>query len=140
VIGKAIYAQLSGNAGVQALVGAPTDPDGPRIWPEAKPGLTNYPALVYTSSVIEAPSTYTGRSNLTKFQVNVMCIARTKKEAEALAAAALSPLDSTRGTWGGVVVQLCWYEDRQEERITIGDDQENVFESITLTFNAWAQL
>jgi hypothetical protein len=134
MIGKAVYAQLAASVGVTALV-------GDRIWPQAKPGLTNYPALVYDAGIDEAIVSYSGDSGLKKFLVPVRAIARTYAEAQQLAEAVRTALTHHgRVTWGTIVIQGSFFENSEEERITIPDDEETVFESIVYTFTVWAEI
>lgn len=82
---SAVYAALSGAAGVTALVST-------RIYPDVRDQETTLPAIVYVRTGTSYDYNIHGSLDLTRTTVAAMCFAVTRAGAEALADAAQTAL------------------------------------------------
>ena len=86
-----LFARLSGDAAVAALVGT-------RIYPIRAPQAAALPRIVFARQEGENLGTLNGRGTHDRLQVLVECFAATVEQARALATAATLALDAWRGT------------------------------------------
>jgi len=90
-----IYAALSGNAPLVALVGA-------RIYPDAMPEETEYPAIVYSRGATEPIRTIHGSAVVAAFvDVSVSCWGNTRTQADLVATGAIAAIEAAGETWTG---------------------------------------
>lgn len=107
-IGKAIFAQLSTTAGINALIGT-------RVYPQTVPETSRqYPCIVYSGEEGEIDETYTGGSGVAFQNVKIACQATSFAAMDVLAKATFDALSDKSGVWGGVKVQGCFYEGEDE--------------------------
>jgi hypothetical protein len=125
--GKAIYGRLSTVDAVSALVGN-------RIEPLESGQAREYPRIAYDPDDAERPGGYTSGSGITFTDVSVYCVARTYAGAVALATAVRDAMDRQTGTWGGVVVQGCFFQNCNEDRGDPGTGTDNSAFSHELIF------
>lgn len=91
----AIYAALSGHAPLTALVGA-------RIYPDAMPEETEYPAVVYSRAATEPIRTIHASAVVAAFiDVSVSCWGKTRTQADLVATNAIDALEAAGETWTG---------------------------------------
>lgn len=98
MIEKAIYAKLSGDAAVSALVAA-------RVYPNLAPQDTTLPYIVFkevTSQVYQSKTP--GNDGLSRSDVEVHCVAEEQLDANTLAEEVREALHGFSGTVGGVAV------------------------------------
>jgi len=114
-IGKYIYATLSADAAVSAIVGT-------RIFPVFMPMQADYPAIVYTVNNEPHDQTKDHAGNLDRATVTMHLWADVAQGAQAysvledLDTAIRDALDFVEGTAGGVTVELCRYGGTQDGR------------------------
>ena len=134
MIGDAIFARLSTNSPVAAVVGT-------RIYPEVSTENV-YPLIVYAAE--PAGETCLGPpSRLRQYALAVTCEARTYQGAQDLAAivkAALSKTDGVCEYWGDTVtVQSCIYENATDGHDTDDANPERIFYFCEQTYSLWAR-
>ena len=96
-----LYAKLSGDAGVSALVGT-------RIYPLLMPQEPTLPAIVYQRiSTVPLGQSHQGGNHLNRARMQLACHATTILAAKQLAQAVWRALDGDSGTWSNVTVQSC---------------------------------
>ena len=116
--GKAIYGKLSTDPTITALCAI-------RIYPAKSPQeQATYPLVIYAGDGGETIASFSGPSGLRKEKITVGCIGRTYASMDALSAAVRNSLDNESGTWGGVVVQGCFFEDEREDHLSSEDTGE----------------
>jgi hypothetical protein len=106
-LGDAIYAILSENVGVAALVPATLSNVDFNIFPDLAPetiGIVPYIVYKRISGIEDA--TLSGDSNLCDSRVQIDCVHPTYAGAKALGVAAMAALQVYAGTIGGVTVQV----------------------------------
>lgn len=100
MIGKAIYSILSNDAGVTALVGT-------KIYPDIIPLGTAYPATVYSVVSTTPTNVKDGASTLDATVVQVDIYSDDYSEAQSIASAIRTALDTYSGTVATVKVDSC---------------------------------
>jgi len=108
---EALYAHLSGDADVAALV-------GDRIYPLLVPQDADLPALAYQRISGVPIYAHDGPPGLARARVQITCLGRSYSEAKDLAArvrAALSGYRGTMGGAGGVEVGAAFIENHRDE-------------------------
>lgn len=97
-----LFAVLSGNTGVNALVG--TDPS--RIYPVLAPESPTYPYIVYHDISEVVPNAMgSGTTDIVRRRYQFDCYGETDTDCRTLAAAVIAALDRYQGTSSGVVIQ-----------------------------------
>lgn len=117
MVGKAVYAKLSGNAGVTAICST-------RIFPEIATQEAAYPFVTYTVDTTRPTDTKDGVSPLDVVTVSIMSFANTNAQAQDLAEAVRTALDRQSGTMGGVNVQSIRFASQQSAQM---DFDKHVF-------------
>ena len=132
IIGKAIYAALSGNSAVNAIVSG-------RIYPAIGPEVgKDFPEIVYGGDAEAQEQEYAGPDALTSQSVRIECHALTYAAADALANAVRVVLDGQSGTWGGIVVQGAFLDDASEATEANDDaGQESVIYVFEQQYTFW---
>lgn len=88
-----VYSALSGHAPLVALVST-------RIYPDAMPEKTIYPAVVYSRSATEPIRTIHGSIVASAFiDLSVSCWGKTRTQADAVADAAIDALEAAKQNW-----------------------------------------
>lgn len=135
--GKAIYAQLAGDAPVAAIVGT-------RIYPELAPEQETFPVIVYHLSAGDSGSSYAGNVSPMKHTLTILAVVEKTPGAgspyatlDDLGVKIKAALDDQAGTWGGVVVQGAFFEDQSDDVITIGDEADRRFYIREQTYTVW---
>lgn len=102
-----IYAVLTGDAGVSALVGT-------RIYPLVVPQDASLPAIAYQR--VSGGPTYTqdGDANLTPARFQFTCLGSSYSQAKAVATAVRAAISGASGTWDDVTVGACLVETDQD--------------------------
>ena len=131
MLGKAIYARLSEDSGVAALVGT-------RVYPfEQPPQNRVYPLITYKIGGDEDDiQTYDGASQLTDDSVDVACIAESYSAAAELNEAIKAALNGQLGTWGGIVVKGAFKDPGEHDVQTPGDTDKKFF-IIESSYTIW---
>ena len=124
---QALYAYLTGHAGLSALVGT-------RVYPEYLPDAPTYPAVVYQR--VSGLASYThdsavGAGDFDRARIQFDCWADTYAGVKAVRAQLIAALSAYRGTMGGVggvtiggvfkANELDWPEREAEKRRAIVD-------------------
>ena len=121
----AIYAQLSGDAGVTALVGA-------RIYAQRLPQRPTLPALSYTSISKIRPQAMGVATGLSETRVQVDAWATDYATVRGLADAVRAALERARGSIGGVTVQDILPENEGDAL-----DDEGTRYRVSLDWRVW---
>ena len=133
IIGKAIYAILSGNATVSSAVGQNISA---QMAPEAT-RTGGYPQIVYESHGTENSKTNDGKSGFVQQRIRIFCQALSYDTADALSQAVNSVMMGLpKGTYGGLTVAGAFFagEDEGTEAIgPVGQDVLVYFKSIDYT-------
>lgn len=114
-VGQAIFWKLTNTAEIAALLGT-------RVYPHKPDPVTQpvYPLIVYQPEGEQL----LGAGCTTYSQVvNVACLANSEETAKSLATLARDSLHKQKGSWGGVSVVACFYQDGSEsvDKLPIGD-------------------
>ena len=134
MIGKAIYARLSTDAGVAAIV--PTRAGGSKaIYPNTAPDEL-LPMIVY--SVQQEDEDSLTSFAMKEFTVVITAAAATYAGAQQLAAAARASLDRQGGTWGGIPVRGFYLKGSAEDSYADGGNPENLIHTVEDTYRVWA--
>lgn len=128
----AVYARLTGHAGVSALAAT-------RVYPKRLPQNPTLPALTYQKVSARHVSSMEGSSNLQGALVQVDAYGRTYAEAKALVRQVQLALEGFRGTAGGVNVQGVLFVTDQD--MTDDQDANLVGEQhrVSMDFRVWHQ-
>lgn len=124
--GKYIYAKLSADAGVTALIGSGSDI---RLYPVYLPQKAAYPAVVYTVGNAPNSNSKTDASTHDRAKVTFHIWADAAQgqngyqSVEDIDAAIRAALDYVEGTAGGVTVDICHYDSSTDGR----DDEMTLF-------------
>lgn len=108
---EAVYAILTGDAGVAALA-------GDRVYPQEIPQDVALPAVAYARVSTRRARRHGGAGvgrRLARARVQVNCEAGTYGAAKGLAAAVVGALDGVMVTVAGVEVQGSWIENEGDE-------------------------
>lgn len=114
-IGRYLYAKLSANAGVTALVGT-------RIYPVFVPQNAAYPCIVYMTEnkPLDPSKTSTGTHDVAKVTLHLWQEAREGQDAydvlDSIDAAVRTALDGAEGTAGGVTAEVIQYQGSRDGR------------------------
>ena len=107
LIGELLYARLTGNAGLAALVGT-------RVHPDMLPGSVTYPAIRYIQvgrvEVVRKPVAAGGvgaKLAIVRGTFQLDCYAATYKQAHQVAVAAAGAVYGWRDRTNGVIVGRC---------------------------------
>ena len=139
-IGKAIFANLSGNAGVTAITTT--------IVPSSAPKRDVYPQIVYESKDAEYDKGYSGNTGVVKQEVTVRCICKSSytsdsqgyKQCDTLANAAIASLDNQTGVFGGITVQRFFLNDDTEDQFQDQESEEILYFVRELAIELWSNL
>lgn len=127
-LGDAIYAILSGNAGVTALVPSTVTGYAFNIFPDFAPEVVGiHPYIVFKRISGVEDATLSGDSNLCDSRVQVECIAPTYAGAKAIKAAVMAAgsLQGYAGTIASVTIQNC-FEDNQHSFVQPSPSNLNI--------------
>jgi hypothetical protein len=104
-----LYAHLTGDAGVSALVAG-------RVYPLLLPQSPTLPALVYQRiSTNPLGATHDGANHMTRVRMQIRCHGATLLAAKQVADAVRGALDGFAGTMGDVTVQSCLRADESDD-------------------------
>lgn len=130
---KAIVAQLLADSAVSAVV-------ADRISPLLSTQDDPCPRIVYTTEGNESTQTYASNGKeagaLQKASVTISCEALTFAEAADLAEKVRQAIDDGRGTWGGVAVDGCFYDDEDDDEDTDGETNVTVY-TVEQRYSVW---
>ena len=127
-VDKVIYARLTGNAAVTAIVGSTT----PRIHPVIGPQSEQYPRITYQQISRDSLNMMQGPCGVNTYRMQVNCWARTFEGVRDLAQAVKKsyadggPLDGFRGTSATITVHRIACEDESdfpESPTEVGDSK-----------------
>ena len=104
---RALYALLTGDAGVSALIGA-------RLYPVIAPLGTAAPYATYQRISARRVRSLTQRSGLSFARIQVDALATTYAGARGLADAIRTTLDGYRGTAGGIAIESATLQSDQD--------------------------
>ena len=128
MIGAAIYARLSADAGVSALVGT-------RIYPGAGPENATYPLVLYNqidSGAVRDLASVTDHFR-TLQQIDVY--AATKGNAVAIAAAVRASLDyKLNQTWGGLSIPASRFDDQFDSGFDEGSNLHRIIQQYRISY------
>lgn len=126
---KAIFARLTTAAGVIALVST-------RVFTDQADPETPRPFIVYEEGDTEGDDVY-GTPTLQYTIVTVACIDDTKAGAVAVADAVMAAVNDQKGTWGGINVEGCFLESKQDDKVTITQGVSRFVRE--LNFKVWTR-
>jgi hypothetical protein len=128
MLGQALYARLSADAGVTALCGANLYPNYIRESEQL------YPQIVYAVEDVAEDAAHDGLSGLITAKARVTAVGKTYAAADALAAAVLASLDAQTGSWGTSWVLGCWLDDLHEDLVHDPSSEQVLYYLKELTF------
>lgn len=126
---KAIFARLTAAAGVIALV-------SDRVFTDEADIETPPPMIIYEEGDTEGDNVY-GTATLQYTMITVACIADDKAGAVAVADAVMTAVNDQKGTWGGINVEGCFLESKNDDKVTI--TQGVSLFSRELNFKVWTR-
>lgn len=132
---KAVFALLSGHAGLTALVGT-------RIHRQLLPQEPTYPAVVYTRTASVLVASLGRESGLWRSTISVDCLAETESGAEAVALQVRDALDHQSGLIGWPVNASPYAGQLQIQAIAHLDSTDNYddeleIHAVTEDFEVW---
>ena len=131
MIGKAIFAMLSTDAGVKALV-------DDRIYPSVSPDNL-YPFVVY--SVEQEPEVSVDEQEWKEFSVTLTIVSRSYASTQKIAKAVKHAMDGQRGTWGGIFIGICCLNaPTSEDTYSDGGNSEIIYHTQEQTYRVWINL
>ncbi len=140
--GPAIYYLLANYAAVSAIVKTGRSVN---IFPEMADstvvmGASTYPQIVYKISDANVGETYSGPTGLTMCKVNVISLALTDSELNALSFAVFCALDIEPGNYGGVQIQGIFLKESIDTVEKRPNNQNQSLFSRNQTYDVWYQL
>lgn len=128
MIGAAIYARLSGDAGVSALVGT-------RIYPGAGPEGATYPLVLYNQIDSGAVRDLSSATDHFRTLQQIDVYATTKSSAVAIAAAVRASLDyKLNQTWGGLSIPASRFDDQFDSGFEEGSNLHRIIQQYRISY------
>lgn len=127
---EAIYAKLSGDSAVRALV-------GDRIYPARTPQDTTLPKIVFTTITEGRAPTMAGSSGAVNPRIQIDCWADSNAGADALADAVRLALDGYRGTVASVQIRSCFLDSKRDAIVEPRDGTEQRIFGRSMDFSIW---
>lgn len=129
-IEAAIYTRLTTDAAVAALI-------GDRVFPNAVPQGSEYPAIDYEQTSGIRDQVMDGPTGLVSSIFDIRCKGKTYIETRTLADAVRARLDGFAGTIDGQIISSASVTDEYDEPVISPGDRENRIFTKLLQFTIW---